>query len=387
MTLGQKIVKLRKERNLTQEELGNALNCSRQAIQKWEHDINLPDVYKLKELAKYFNVSVNYFFDDSFDIKCDQKGESDSSDIVEYEPITTKNNKENDNAIVENEGYTSLEINYIKTIIEDFFSSVMYGLDIQDLPLSYSHFNDKIVDYESFISEDKIVFTKIIINEDYLLNYGLTIEMLFDFFKKTILRKCVEDYKNQFPEKVDDLDILINMIESYANGVASGLLYVFFGKDYYIAPVDNIAFHLSRSQIIASFSESDDGCDNDVKNYFNELDIFVDSVGHYQIYLGRKLNDTFYIDYLYNKYYFSSISNKTMGTNDHSSVSFFKSLISFHCNNGYWWLGLILSTVGLILGLLGYIIVIKKDSEDLEAYHSGVLKGVTLFIIFTIILS
>lgn len=39
-TIGQNIRKLRRERNLTQEELAARLNISAQAVSKWENDIS-----------------------------------------------------------------------------------------------------------------------------------------------------------------------------------------------------------------------------------------------------------------------------------------------------------------------------------------------------------
>jgi len=58
MTLGQRILQLRKERGLSQEALGEQLSVSRQAISKWESDITIPEIDKLIALSKLFGVSV-----------------------------------------------------------------------------------------------------------------------------------------------------------------------------------------------------------------------------------------------------------------------------------------------------------------------------------------
>ncbi len=60
-TLGGKIVKLRKERGLTQADLGMLLNISSQAVSKWERDESCPDFETLSKLAQFFSVSVTYF--------------------------------------------------------------------------------------------------------------------------------------------------------------------------------------------------------------------------------------------------------------------------------------------------------------------------------------
>ena len=60
MTTGQRIAAKRKERNLSQEALGEALGVSRQSIYKWESDASLPDVDKLIALSRLFSVSVGW---------------------------------------------------------------------------------------------------------------------------------------------------------------------------------------------------------------------------------------------------------------------------------------------------------------------------------------
>lgn len=40
MTIGEKIVRLRKEQNLTQEQFAEILKVSRQAVSKWERDVS-----------------------------------------------------------------------------------------------------------------------------------------------------------------------------------------------------------------------------------------------------------------------------------------------------------------------------------------------------------
>lgn len=61
--LSEKIKELRKKKGLTQEELANALNVSRQAITKWESGDGSPDIDNLKNIALYFHVSVDYLID------------------------------------------------------------------------------------------------------------------------------------------------------------------------------------------------------------------------------------------------------------------------------------------------------------------------------------
>jgi len=60
MQIGERILSLRKEYNISQEELGFKINVSRQTISKWENNESSPDLNNLKALAKLFNVSTDY---------------------------------------------------------------------------------------------------------------------------------------------------------------------------------------------------------------------------------------------------------------------------------------------------------------------------------------
>jgi len=60
MTLGQKLQLLRKQNNLTQEQLATQLYVSRQAVSKWEQDTAMPDVEKLLLISRRFDVSLDY---------------------------------------------------------------------------------------------------------------------------------------------------------------------------------------------------------------------------------------------------------------------------------------------------------------------------------------
>ena len=46
-TVGSTIRELRKNKNLTQEELAEAINVTPQAISKWENNIGLPDISQI----------------------------------------------------------------------------------------------------------------------------------------------------------------------------------------------------------------------------------------------------------------------------------------------------------------------------------------------------
>ena len=59
MTLGQKINQLRLEHNLSQNDLADMLNVSRQSISKWETDGSVPDLDNLIKLSQIFHVTLD----------------------------------------------------------------------------------------------------------------------------------------------------------------------------------------------------------------------------------------------------------------------------------------------------------------------------------------
>ena len=59
MILGEKLKKLRTDKELTQEELAEILYVSRTAVSKWESGRGFPNIESLKAISKYFLVSVD----------------------------------------------------------------------------------------------------------------------------------------------------------------------------------------------------------------------------------------------------------------------------------------------------------------------------------------
>ncbi len=65
MDISEKIYKLRKQSGLSQEQLAEQLNVSRQAVSKWESGTSLPESEKLVAISNFFNVSLDYLLKDS----------------------------------------------------------------------------------------------------------------------------------------------------------------------------------------------------------------------------------------------------------------------------------------------------------------------------------
>lgn len=93
MGIGQNLMKARKKKSLSQEEVANCLNVSRQSVSLWECDQTIPSLDNLIALSKLYDVSI--------DILIGQKEFDESTNA------TTISNEELNNAKYEREVYLS----------------------------------------------------------------------------------------------------------------------------------------------------------------------------------------------------------------------------------------------------------------------------------------
>ncbi len=58
-SIGTKIATLRRQKDITQEEMANAIGTSAQAISKWERGKNYPDIELLPIIADFFSTTID----------------------------------------------------------------------------------------------------------------------------------------------------------------------------------------------------------------------------------------------------------------------------------------------------------------------------------------
>jgi transcriptional regulator len=63
MSIGTRIKDLRKEKNLTQEELAKQINTTQDSISLWEKDKRIPDTIYIIALAKFFKVTTDFILE------------------------------------------------------------------------------------------------------------------------------------------------------------------------------------------------------------------------------------------------------------------------------------------------------------------------------------
>ena len=103
MILADKIIRERKRLGLSQEELAEKMNVSRQAVSKWEGNQSIPEIEKILQLSSLFGVTTDYLLKDEIETyeNSTNNGSSDERDNTE---------NENNSAIVLEKGGKTLKI-------------------------------------------------------------------------------------------------------------------------------------------------------------------------------------------------------------------------------------------------------------------------------------
>ena len=73
MKLHDKLFLLRRQNHMSQEQLADKLNVSRQTVSKWELGASIPTIDNLLAISKLFNVSIDYLVDEHVDIETDTR--------------------------------------------------------------------------------------------------------------------------------------------------------------------------------------------------------------------------------------------------------------------------------------------------------------------------
>ncbi len=100
MQFRDKLFHLRKKSGMTQAELAEALNVSRQAISKWEMGTTVPDINNILSISKIFRVSIDYLVNDELDIEEDLPSIKATSNVTKINLANGKLNTEEDSPTI-----------------------------------------------------------------------------------------------------------------------------------------------------------------------------------------------------------------------------------------------------------------------------------------------
>lgn len=98
MGFPERLQSLRKEKGLSQEQLGELLNVSRQSVSKWESGQTYPETDKLMILSDLFEITLDYLLKDK-NIECVDNIDVKNDKEEELRYKTNKTNKTNNKSI------------------------------------------------------------------------------------------------------------------------------------------------------------------------------------------------------------------------------------------------------------------------------------------------
>lgn len=88
MNFGDRLLKLRKERNISQETLANIVGVTRQTVSNWEMNITVPNIVDLKKIANALEINCNELLDEC-NIK-NKKNEIEKNNINNNDRVAIK---------------------------------------------------------------------------------------------------------------------------------------------------------------------------------------------------------------------------------------------------------------------------------------------------------
>lgn len=123
--LGENLYKFRKEKGISQEELANKINVSRQAVYKWETGERIPDITNLNALCMEFDKSIEDFIEGAeFLVKTETNNEETVNEDKEF--LKEKNNSKKLKKILKIIVIIIFLIYISSVIIKSIFFTVMF---------------------------------------------------------------------------------------------------------------------------------------------------------------------------------------------------------------------------------------------------------------------
>ena len=121
-TFADRLRSLRKENNITQQELANKFFITKSAVSKYENGVNTPENKLLQELANYFNVSVDYLLGRSDNRKFTESFSPSDEQLQIKESLL--------NALIKEKNFNEKSLIKAFSIIEAFSKK---GVNIDDI--------------------------------------------------------------------------------------------------------------------------------------------------------------------------------------------------------------------------------------------------------------
>lgn len=213
--IGIFLKELRKEKQLTQEQLAEMLGVTNRSISRWENGVNMPDFDLVIEIANYYDVSIEEILDgERKNDMIDKKTEQMLLKVADYE----SNEKQRFSRRI------------CGLFVVAIFAFILYGI-LNFTGLDIKNGYEQIATYAM-----GIVFGALLVGALYTSGYMAKIQA----FKKRVLHKAGksrDDAENGKDEKRNSVIGTILCIVLFAAGVTFGIIAILGHTTAYSAAI------------------------------------------------------------------------------------------------------------------------------------------------------
>ena len=217
MLLGDKIRSLRKNKQITQAQLAEALSVSSQSVSKWENNMSIPDISVLPVIARYFGITM----DELFNYRLDALNYTErfirfmvNNGMLQFGEFTLKSGRKSPYLIHSGYNLTGSQISklgefYAECIREhNIDGNCLVGIDSRDVPL--------------VIATSMTLFNKYGIDSFHCVDFGikndafehLDITLITDAFTSgKTLRTYLDNIKVQTGKYPSDIVVCVDRME------------------------------------------------------------------------------------------------------------------------------------------------------------------------------
>ena len=237
---GKLIAKLRKEKGLTQSQLGEMVGVGDRAVSKWERGIHCPNVAIINELSEILGISTNELLDGEIFENITDVGVSSNDEInlseIEDENISVENTdeeetKDNVNKLQFNKYLFFIPILLVLIVGISLFFLINNRSSMYMLAASNDEYaiegNIIFSSNKMYVNIDKIVFYDKSLDDTFINNYSYSllngIKLIFRsgyngeynlLDKEITIGKLLENFKISFYEKVNDKKDIRKIIDN-----------------------------------------------------------------------------------------------------------------------------------------------------------------------------
>ena len=217
ISIANRLLEFRKKSGLSQEELAERLNISRQSVSKWENNQSLPDIALLPVIARYFGITM----DELFNYRLDALNYKErfirfmvNNRMLQFGEFTLKSGRKSPYLIHSGYNLTGSQISklgefYAECIREhNIDGNCLVGIDSRDVPL--------------VIATSMTLFNKYGIDSFHCVDFGikndafehLDITLITDAFTSgKTLRTYLDNIKSQTGKYPSDIVVCVDRME------------------------------------------------------------------------------------------------------------------------------------------------------------------------------